>query len=450
MIRSFIKLSSVVANIIGLRLSSGRILKWAGAQFFAILFMILGGCSNQLAENELEDFSENEIKPSLSKLILVNAVTQKDIGELVDNYSFNASPVNIRVEGTAASVVFQLTGTESDVQSDNAMPYTFKGDIEGIYNSWKPGVGKYSLKATPYSQRNAKGVPGNPITVNFVAVAPPVVVPTPVVTSASLLFFGKSNDATIATYGGGHTLQPWYSDLKKIGISEFGIVSPSAYTKVEMVTDNGVKVLHAQIIGNNPNDAGRFQGSTYLPTRDMGVYHHSQRMKIGADVSYITNYSSAINAKSGDGWFTIFETWMGQSVSRMNLGLSKAAGVGTPIKWELACEWEEGSSTPYKSIWPSMLSSVPVPFGKWFTMDVYIKSGEGSNGQIKITITVDGAAPIVLFDVKNTTTVPDNPTIYRRKTDHMKFYVGKTLRKFMLDKGKALEVFFGDYKIFKD
>lgn len=268
---------------------------------------------------------------------------------------------------------------------------------------------------------------------------------------SNIKFDGSINGATLASYGGGTTLQPWLAGILAIGWPEFGITSASAYTSVAKVTDGGISVLRAEIIGNNPSDAGRFQGSTYQPTGvDQGVYHHSQRMKLGSGLASLTNYASGISAASGSSWFSVFETWMGSSVSRMTLSLNKASGAGNPIRWELTCEWEEGSSTPYVAIWTVPVNTTPIPFGKWFTMDVYIKSGTGSAGRIKITITVDGEAPIVLFDVFNTTIAPGYPTTYRRKTDHMKFYIGPTLRAYMLTQGYMMEVFFGDYRIFSD
>ena len=278
-------------------------------------------------------------------------------------------------------------------------------------------------------------------------VPPPVVVPP---SSNTVIFNGAINTASVTKITDWWSIQPWLTDIKKAGFESIGTVGPSTFTSVEKVLDGGVSVIKAKIIGTDPNDAARFQTSTYFLSKDYGIYHHTQRMKIGSEVSAITNYPEIITAKSGGAWFTIFETWMGQSVSRINVSLYKEKGVGKPILWQLQNEWEEGSSTPYRTIWEAPLSTIPIPFGKWFTMDVFIKSGEGANGQVKIIITVDGEAPITLFDIKNTTTSPGMPSVFRRKTDHMKFYIGGTLRKYMLNNNKALEVSYGDYKIFKD
>ena len=319
--------------------------------------------------------------------------------------------------------------------------------VDGVdyAKAWIYTTDVVGAKQTEINNLNAEVARLKAIIAGTVVTPPPVIPP-----SGTSIFEGSINAATIIPYSGGSTLSPWYNTIRALGYPEFGFQSSGQYTKVEMITEGTNKALKAQIIANNPNDAGRFQASTYLPSKDLGIYHTTQRMKFGPDVAAISSYSGAINSKSGDAWFTIFETWMGQSVSRMNLSLNKASGAGNPIRWELMAEWEEGSSTPYRTIWSVPLSTVPVPFGKWFTMDVFIKSGEGTNGQVKVIITVDGEAPVVLFDVKNTTIAPGYPTTYRRKTDHMKFYIGKSLRAFMLTGGKNLEVFYGDYKILKD
>lgn len=304
--------------------------------------------------------------------------------------------------------------------------------------------GAYTFRLKVTNDRNVSDYDDVIVTINKSLIEQ---VTQPTTTTATPLFTGIMNNGSITTYGGGSTIQPWYSDIQKLGYPEFGFDPSDQFRKIEMVTDNGLKVLHAEIIANDPNDAGRFQAATYLPSKDLGIYHHTQRIKFGADVANIQTYSGAINSRSGSSWFTVFETWMKGNQYRMNVGFNKLSGVNQPIRWEIGAENTSG----WQEIWPTQInSSVPVPFGKWFTMDVLIKSGEGSNGQFKVIITVDGESPVVLFDVKNTTTVPGNSSILRNKIDNMKFYMGDALVDLMLGTNKKLEVFYGDYKIFKD
>jgi len=307
-------------------------------------------------------------------------------------------------------------------------------------NELKEGVYTFRLKVT--NNRNASDYDDVTVTINKTLTEQ---VTQPTTTTATPLFIGIMNTATVAKFSDWCSIEPWLTDLRKVGIPEIGTVCPSAYVTTEKVTDNGTSVLKAAIIGSDPSDAARFQTETYFPSRDMGIYHHTQRMKLSSDIEYIRQYPEAISPKSGNAWFTVFETWIGNSVVRQNLSISKDKGVGTPLKWDLMNE-----TGNFQTIWWTSNTTYPVPLGKWFTMDVYIKTGEGTNGQLKITITVDGEAPVVLFDEKRTTIAPGQPNIYRRKTDHMKFYMGGALRDFMLKSNKKLETWWGDYIMYKD
>lgn len=64
-----------------------------------------------------------------------------------------------------SSVKFWLNGQFFRVE--NAPPYAFNGDVNGIYNPWIVNPGDYTIKAVPYLRVKGKEYEGNPLEVHF-------------------------------------------------------------------------------------------------------------------------------------------------------------------------------------------------------------------------------------------------------------------------------------------
>lgn len=118
-------------------------------------------------------------KPGLT---LVNAKTNGDIQELKDGDELDLSKLprtqfNIKANAMPgiASVVFELSGTQSLKHTENILPYALFGDSKGNYTGKDLPPGDYALTATPYSKVNGKGTKGAPLTVHFKVVYPAAV-----------------------------------------------------------------------------------------------------------------------------------------------------------------------------------------------------------------------------------------------------------------------------------
>lgn len=448
MIQPIIKILSVVATSRGLGFSSIRISKLVGFQMLAILFMILGSCSNQLAEDELDAFSASRVKPYLNKLILVNAATQQDIGELTENYSFNASSVNIRSEGTAASVLFQLTGAETDTETDNIKPYASKGDVSGVYNSWTPTVGNYTLKATPYSQKNGKGIPGNSITVNFQVKAENITVTPildPVVVSPSLYFQGDFTNATVDRL----KIRGWdaLEALPEIEAQDFGFDGGEQYVNASIKTFDNKKVLYAEVNDDDPAYDGqsRFQWMIFLQKK-LEVLHFQYNIYLSPDIAELNSYPNSIK------WFSIFEMWnerapdlQGSSGSaRWNLNIHKDA-TGS-IYWAWESEYMQPDALAFNNIYPDQINRTSaVPLGKWITLDIYFNR----NG--KTTVKVDNT---VIFDFMGQNTYPGKPELYPGYNGWnigiYKLYTSDEILDWMRPRNKKIWAMYENFKWFKE
>ena len=49
---------------------------------------------------------------------------------------------------------------ETHRQVENLAPYALFGDVNGDVNGWVPTRGEYTLRITPYSERNGQGRAG--------------------------------------------------------------------------------------------------------------------------------------------------------------------------------------------------------------------------------------------------------------------------------------------------
>ena len=137
--------------------------------------------------------------PSVTRLALVNADTDSDIGTLNAGGTLNLATLptrnlNVRadVSGSVGSVRFTLDGTV--VRTENTAPYAMGGDTSGNYAPWTPSVGSHSVTATPFATSDGSGSPGTALTVPFSVVdQAPVPSPTPTPTPT------PTGDATAPT-----------------------------------------------------------------------------------------------------------------------------------------------------------------------------------------------------------------------------------------------------------
>ncbi|MEM8897476.1 MAG: kelch repeat-containing protein [Bacteroidota bacterium] len=113
----------------------------------------------------------------VEKLILVNADTDQDIMEITDGMTIYLgdiqSEIAIRAQEenctfTVNSITLDLTGEEDFYREESKAPWALFGDSNGNFSPWDAEVGSYNLKATPYSEKKAKGTVGEIKEVNFV------------------------------------------------------------------------------------------------------------------------------------------------------------------------------------------------------------------------------------------------------------------------------------------
>jgi hypothetical protein len=178
--------------------------------------------ARQLADGETPP---KPVSPMLNGLSLINTTNASVIGAFTGGELIYGSQITLRADAGSgvASVKFVLDGTA--VQTENSAPYSIAGESNGgsTYNVWTPSIGAHTLVVTPYSQVDAAGIAGTPITVNFTVVddeepdPPPPPPPPPTNGITSLTLMNAVNDTAYGPAANYPSIS--YATLETMGIT---------------------------------------------------------------------------------------------------------------------------------------------------------------------------------------------------------------------------------------
>lgn len=127
-----------------------------------------------------------ESGPVVTRLVLVDADTDTDIGELTDGATLDLATLptrnlNIRAEtepSVVGSVWFGLNDNPT-FRIENGSPYSLAGDSDGDYHPWTPSPGSHTVTARAVTDPNAQGTSGPGLTIGFTVVDSSVPTATP-------------------------------------------------------------------------------------------------------------------------------------------------------------------------------------------------------------------------------------------------------------------------------
>jgi hypothetical protein len=219
---------------------------------------------------------------------------------------------------------------------------------------------------------------------------------------------------------------------------------------------SGRQVMMGRIINDDPSQTATSRAQmtvSYKSTMNIPVYHTSHRMYMNPDLKYLEQYNGVAD------WFSLVEIWTAQDPNmdgdpagsaRWGLSLHKGSTVGSPLYWHLYGEYMQPASVKYQDFWAYDNKTFPIPFGQWFTLDIYLVRGTGSAGQFKITVTPDGGATTTVFNVNGTTEYPNRPDLYLEDWQPFKLYIGDPWLSWMTNNGKNMSIYYNDYKWYKN
>ena len=208
---------------------------------------------------------------------------------------------------------------------------------------------------------------------------------------------------------------------------------------------------------NEPNvdgKKGRIQANIYGGT-GWKEFYQSVRIFLHEDFNTVKSFPEKIH------WLTIAEYWnnitWSQSVPnryRLTLGIGKPEEGPGELYFIVDgqdCELFADGSQKYTTLWSEINKNVKVPVGKWFTAEYYYKEGDSQTGRYYMAIQADGEEKVVIFDInrfthnsedKNPNGVSDfNP---------IKLYTSKKLIDFMNENNKTLQIYWDDFKLWKN
>lgn len=272
-----------------------------------------------------------------------------------------------------------------------------------------------------------------------------------------------NSDADIAGVDNSLPLKnDWVNDLDNHpGIGNFNIQyqgGDSSMRYAKIIQEPGKPSNHILYFWlNKPNvegSKGRIQANLYN-NKGMKEFYQSVRIFLPEDMRAVQKFPKKIH------WLTIAEFWnnitWSQSVPygfRITLGIGKPTPAESGLQFILDaqdCELFENGSQKYTTLWAETNEAIKVPIGKWFTMNYYYKEGDAKNGRFYLSIAPEGEAEQVVFDIHKITHNSADPAP-NGVTDFnpLKLYTSKELINYMNEQGKSLEIFWDDFKLWKD
>lgn len=222
---------------------------------------------------------------------------------------------------------------------------------------------------------------------------------------------------------------------------------------IEDPTNAQNQILHFWLAEANvgPGVKGRLQSDVY-DNNGLTEIYQSVRVFFHADFAALRSFPEEIY------WLTIFELWNNPSWTndpypfRVSVDFDKPKAVETQdLTFNVHGQKKIEDTGEWISIWEETDTQFSIPLGQWMTLELYIREGDRNNGQFMMSVTPENGVKQVLFDITNYTHHPDDPAPDGfSHFNPMKLYTAPEILNFMKSNDKALQVYWDDYKLWKD
>ena len=152
-------------------------------------------------------------------------------------------------------------------------------------------------------------------------------------------------------------------------------------------------------------------------------------------------------------WLTISEWWndagwTGQAYPfRITVDITKpAAQAGARLYFGVRAETLNLATNQWDTtVWSQINSDVPVPVGRWVTLEYHFREGDAQAGRFYLAMVPDGGERAVLFDHRGWTHHPANPSPDGlTHLNPVKLYTSRVLVDHARDAGHPLRVYWDD------
>jgi hypothetical protein len=294
------------------------------------------------------------------------------------------------------------------------------------------------------------------------------------IAEGELIFqFGFEPDSKVVTRGSDADIlgvdhsfpdhNDWVADLDETpAVGNFNLqyhVGDSTQRYAKIIPEPGNPQNHVlQFWLNEPNvdgKKGRIQANIYGGKTGLKEFYQSERIFLTEDFNTVRTFPDKIH------WLTIAEFWnnitWSQSVPyrfRITLGIGKPVAEESDLYFILDaqdCQLFDDNSQKYTTIWAETNEQIKVPIGQWFALEYYYREGDAKTGRFYMTIQPEGGEKEVIFDLTRIThntqdPNPDGVTEF----NPLKLYTSKQLIDFMKSKGKTLQIYWDDFKLWKN
>lgn len=211
-------------------------------------------------------------------------------------------------------------------------------------------------------------------------------------------------------------------------------------------------VLRFWIKHPNVDDTkGRVQANIYNNS-DLNNVYYSTRLYLPSDFNLLKDVGAEIK------WLTIMEFWndahwMGSSFPfRITVNLQKIGAAPDSLRIGAHGQAYDFATERYNQvIWDTTNTSFAVPVGKWMNIEVHFIEGDEANGRFYFAVTPENETKTVVLDINNFTHHPANPSPDGLgHFNPLKLYTSDDLINYVRDQGKLLNVYWDDFKIWKD
>lgn len=199
---------------------------------------------------------------------------------------------------------------------------------------------------------------------------------------------------------------------------------------------------------------GRIQANIY-GGNGLKEFYQSTRIFLHDDFTTVRTYPDKIH------WLTIAEYWNNIAWDpAVPYGFRITLGVGKPVEGESDLYFildaqdsrmMENGREKYITLWAETNEKVKVPIGEWFTLEYYYKEGNEKTGWYYLSIKTETGEKQVIFDlnkITHNTTDPDPEGV--SDFNPLKLYTSKGLIDYMRSKGKTLQIYWDDFKLWQD
>jgi hypothetical protein len=215
-------------------------------------------------------------------------------------------------------------------------------------------------------------------------------------------------------------------------------------------------VMHFQLNEgwlNGSSRLARAQFDLYGLHTGLKEFRQSIRIFLPEDMKEVRKYPRPIH------WLTILEIWnnitWSQSVPygfRVTLGMGKTTGEESDLTFILDaqdCQLFEDGRQRYTTIWSEKNQDIKVPIGEWFTMHYDFREGDATTGRFIASIETEKDGERIIFDVTNFTHHTKDPAPNGvTEFNPLKLYTSKDLADFMNERGKSLQIYWDDFKLY--